>query len=459
MRFFLFATWALGALPPLAAALLPGAACGARRVALTLLVTTLGLGAAAAVSLQPARQALLRNVLAATPVRMLLALAVLLVAFLAVTADFLAGWILAAAGYAAVLLLAATARSEAAFLRVVRWKLRALLAALALAAIGETTMRLPAVSRTLMPPAYVTDQQRRHGRHYDADAHVALGDTIVRSRHLVDGALAPAAAGCRTVLVVGDSFTWGEHVFSTDDIWPYVAERALRDRGICARVVNLAQGGYTTVNEVEAVLRYGMPLQPDLIVVQYLVNDPLPSGPNFQRVTGAWLLNPAPPLAIVSGLHRALDAHSYLYSWLNEAWRRAHAAWTGRQDRSFADLHAPNFPGWIATTNAIRQLADAARAQNIPVLAVIAPVFTPELSTIERSGYLYAPQHQQVSDAFGRQGIPCLDLLGIFAAVHPDPRAWWILPTDGHPSREAHRLMGDTIAAEIARRWPPADAP
>jgi hypothetical protein len=55
------------------------------------------------------------------------------------------------------------------------------------------------------------------------------------------------------VIVVGDSFTWGDKVADIRDTWPYVLEQNLNRSGATVEVISLATPGYTTVNEAEAL--------------------------------------------------------------------------------------------------------------------------------------------------------------------------------------------------------------
>lgn len=48
--------------------------------------------------------------------------------------------------------------------------------------------------------------------------------------------------------------------------------------------------GYTTANEAELLRRLGWQFDCDLVLVQFYINDALPSGDNFARVGGSWLL-------------------------------------------------------------------------------------------------------------------------------------------------------------------------
>ena len=52
----------------------------------------------------------------------------------------------------------------------------------------------------------------------------------------------------------------------------------------------MAQRGYTTATEAELLRQLGWQFDPDLVLVQFFINDALPSGDNFTHVAGSWLL-------------------------------------------------------------------------------------------------------------------------------------------------------------------------
>ncbi len=328
-----------------------------------------------------------------------------------------------------------------------------LLITLTLATLAvEALLRQPKLAQALMPPAHVAAVQQKLGNSYERDTWLRWSNLYFRSRHVRPDLSLPASTQT-TILVLGDSYSWGDHIHALSNVWPYVMEDHLRAQGHDVRVVNLAQGGFTTVNEVELLERNGWNLNPSIILLQYLVNDPLPSGPDFQREGGAWLLTPAPPLLPWPRLHRWLERHSYAYSWFNETWRSARANNLHQPDRTFTDLYRDDFAGWQASTQAIHQLAVSARNRNIPVLVVIPPIFTPENISLDERGYRYTDLHAKAAEAFRRNNLERLDLLTTFAAANPDTQSWWVLPVDGHPNLAAHRLIGQTLAEEIQRRW------
>jgi hypothetical protein len=114
-----------------------------------------------------------------------------------------------------------------------------------IAGTGEIAFRLPfVVARTGgNVPGMRRWAQENYDRLWEKNP---LG---LRSFHLDH----PKPQGALRVIVVGDSFTWGDKVADIRDTWPYVLEQNLNRSGATVEVISLATPGYTTVNEAEAL--------------------------------------------------------------------------------------------------------------------------------------------------------------------------------------------------------------
>ncbi|HET9298554.1 MAG TPA: SGNH/GDSL hydrolase family protein [Candidatus Polarisedimenticolaceae bacterium] len=264
-------------------------------------------------------------------------------------------------------------------------------------------------------------------RHYDdVERRNPLG---LRSFHTAR----PKAAGVRRIVALGDSFTHGDAVARTEDLWPYVLERTLAPK---MEVINLGRGGLTTVNEAELLETMGWRFQPDLVLVQFTLNDPLPSGPGMQHHNEGWIF---PTVSLIPRFHPWLNRHSYFYSFLNQRF------WALQMlfffPKGYAALYDDDLPAWKECRSALARMAASARSHGVPMMVVLS----------ER-GYPYLEVHEKIREATAAVDLPLLDLRPVFAARDPHGRAWWALPSDWHPSVEGHRIAGEAVAAEIVTR-------
>jgi lysophospholipase L1-like esterase len=88
----------------------------------------------------------------------------------------------------------------------------------------------------------------------------------VNGRGMRGAALAPTRAGTQRIIAIGDSFTFG-HGVQDDETYPAVLERLLEARGHDVQVLNAGVPGYNTDQAYTWMLRDGLALAPDLLLV------------------------------------------------------------------------------------------------------------------------------------------------------------------------------------------------
>ncbi len=79
-------------------------------------------------------------------------------------------------------------------------------------------------------------------------------------------------AGTSRVVVIGDSVAFGNSL-RPDEPFARQLEKLARHRGRAVEVLNLALGGYDTLQEVATLQDIGIQFAPDVVVVGYVVND------------------------------------------------------------------------------------------------------------------------------------------------------------------------------------------
>jgi hypothetical protein len=84
----------------------------------------------------------------------------------------------------------------------------------------------------------------------------------------------PRPPGTTRILVLGDSIAFG-YAVEEASAFPRVLERELAARasGAAIEVVNLGVGGYNAWNEAELLKDVGIGYQPDVVLVQFCIND------------------------------------------------------------------------------------------------------------------------------------------------------------------------------------------
>ena len=247
--------------------------------------------------------------------------------------------------------------------------------------------------------------------------------------------------GVFRIMVVGDSFTFGEGV-RLEDTFVARLEGILRDGPAPAvEVLNFGIGSWGARSEyfyrarpasdwVKAeyvyLVKEGLQFQPDLVLLVFTPNDAEYAG----------------GLDLWTDFREAYEApealrHSYLASWV---YARANRALVGR--RYIEELVASalgEHEKWRRTLGILSRLEQVTRFAGSDYAIVIFP-FMFELN----GEYPLAGIHELVAETARAAGTPCLDLLpSFFGRAYND---LWVHPSDQHPNEVAHAIAASAIA-------------
>jgi lysophospholipase L1-like esterase len=238
----------------------------------------------------------------------------------------------------------------------------------------------------------------------------------------------------RTVML-GDSVTFGWGVLA-EDTPSKLLETALNQTAGPTRyeVVNTGVGNYNTQMEVAYFLSKGYELKPDVVVLNYFINDAEPTPQRKQ----SWIAE-----------------HSQAYVVLASAVDKASRLFFGKSDWKdyYRNLYGDDRPGWVAAKDAIHSLASFCRENNIPLLVVNYP----ELH--ELKDYPFPEVTESVSKAAADEQLPFLDLRPFVEDLVPE--TLWVSPTDAHPNKIANERFAEAIKeklfATFSETFVPAD--
>ncbi len=239
----------------------------------------------------------------------------------------------------------------------------------------------------------------------------------------------PAAAdtrGLQRILALGDSFTFGFGI-AEDQTYPRVLENLLNAASPGGEgrfeVLNLGVVGYTTRDEAAVLRTKGLPLNPRVVIIGYVLNDPE--------------IDPR------QSLHKYFDPpvwwrHFHVLRLFHLGWNRFRI-WRWGDGDYLRYLHAPDRGKWRSVVEAFDAIARMTRRRDVRVVVAIFPL----IPRREWRGYPYADLHRQVAGAARAKGFEVVDLLEVLS--RHDPRDLRLTKEDDHPSRLGHRLVAEAL--------------
>lgn len=264
----------------------------------------------------------------------------------------------------------------------------------------------------------VRDAETSHGLRHDAETSVCgiqYRTTSLGTR----GAGAVAATDGDTVLVVGDSVTFGWGVRETE-AWPAQLQGLLRSGGRTTTVVN---GGVPGYGVAETVARLGqlLPLlRPQRVLIGYYPNDPASSDSQTRSPGAAW-----------SALWRRVGPRVRRLQVSSGSAPTAAEAMT--------HLHEDGSATWRRVTDGFAKAAALCRQAGVSCDVVLLPALYGE-------PYALADVHTRVAAAAEGAGLGAVDLTPSVAGT--DHRSLWVTADDAHPGAEGHRRYAEALA-----RW------
>jgi lysophospholipase L1-like esterase len=251
-----------------------------------------------------------------------------------------------------------------------------------------------------------------------------------------DDPILPKGTSEYRVLALGDSVTFGtgvaqERTFCAR-LQPLLSAKLQRP----VRVINTGVGGYNTVQEYNYLMKEGLSLDPDLVMLTYIRNDIEVNEGVFDPWSELALSGKSPPKVAL-----LLIGKSWLFR-VAYHWYRFGAH--GIPTEQYA-LSAPSSRGWKESMESVRKLSAAARAHNIPLVIFFFRFYRDPLGDrlLGDVKEFAAPAAVEDTSTW-------------FANV--DPHYYVNSPVDAHPNAEGHALIAERMAAFLLTRIPPPGA-
>jgi lysophospholipase L1-like esterase len=300
----------------------------------------------------------------------------------------------------------------------------------------------------------------------------------------------PAKDGKFRIAMLGDSITFAKD-FEERDIFPVRLENRLRETIPSVEVLNLGAEGYDTLEEAVHFRRIGLALKPDIVVVNYCLNDigitPLDFGylnfylrPRLPVWTksrlAVWIASKVRRIQLQQRLQKKLlDLDGFAertqsrypeiptdeflesqFRLIDESQRAFDAAGQDDHKRAVAEKSGSLWLNQYKSLHnlgkiryAFGELKAMAEAGGFKVLVAIIPFFY-------RVGgrYIDGPAHAIVRREAERAGFKAVDLYDTFAAEGLEEMTF----DSVHMNPKGHAVMSRALA-EALREWLPAAPP
>lgn len=233
-------------------------------------------------------------------------------------------------------------------------------------------------------------------------------------------------AGKTKVMIVGDSFVYGDGIENPQDRFSDRLGQKLGDNYV---VFNLGKGGTNTKHHINAIVNY--PYSPDILVLSYVINDV--SGAVLER---QWLNRPAANPGVLPEFPLLVN-NSYAFNFFYWRLQRLLQVGVGQPDTMwqwYLDVYNDPDSWWIHREQLL-SIYEGAQSEQIPLIVVVFPSmdFREESRVVTR----------KIINLFNEKGVPTLDVDQLIEGIPKKDRM--ASSVDAHPSELVHGLVADAL--------------
>jgi lysophospholipase L1-like esterase len=244
-------------------------------------------------------------------------------------------------------------------------------------------------------------------------------------------------AGVTRIACIGDSHTFGYGV-EDDRTWPAFLQQEL-GRGSSeggVEVLNCGVNGYDTMQEVLWLEKRVLAFEPDLVLLQYYINDTaargLPADESLPRDRIFELTHPR-RRGWIGELRRLSRFADLVLDNVHR--RRALAVYSSMRQARYGEEQ----PGWLRVQEGLLRARDLLAARGIRFAVVLYPFL------VRQEGRLTSHEAFEIVKAFcRRENIACLDTERAFLPHELAPLR--VHTQDYHANAAAHRIFAAAVA-------------
>ena len=253
----------------------------------------------------------------------------------------------------------------------------------------------------------------------------------------------------KTVLLLGDSVSWGDGIASLKDLYPCLLEQALSENtGQTYEVINSSVPGYSTFQQLRYLQLYGIDFSPDMIILQFCLNDVVERFSSLAQYGGDNVFLGVDTRNLIPGVRGWLIRNSRAFEALTRLFMKLARDQQEYDVRKMASdqLSHELESAWTLTLSEIDDINKIAMDNHIPLMIVIAP-YRFQLDQPQRNNQPQKVLLKHCSD----NGIPVVDLLPFFVSSHRQNKLIPLFHDANHFSIYGHSLTSRVLCKSILR--------
>jgi hypothetical protein len=244
----------------------------------------------------------------------------------------------------------------------------------------------------------------------------------------------PKPPGVFRILLLGDSFTEGNGL-RRDHTFGRLLQQHLNKEILAipstlqVEVFNLGHSGFNTWEEWQSLERDGSRLDPDLVILNYVINDAELHKQVVADASGAVSMQDVDRLFL-----GRLGSYAYYLGFVHG---HMFQDYPSLAELTIAQHEDPI--GWGALSLGLENIGRWCRTRHIPAIGLLWPVFAPSVQDS------FAPVIKKVADEMGRGGLSAYPLEPEFTRFDRDLEPFAFSPEDWHPNARANRIVADWL--------------
>jgi hypothetical protein len=235
-------------------------------------------------------------------------------------------------------------------------------------------------------------------------------------------------AGKNVLFVVGDSFVAGHGIRRVEDRFSNILQQNLGQQYV---VVNIAQNGWDSADEYQAILAY--PYKPKKIILSYFINDIMGAASRLGHGSPVRVEPPA------NRLIRYVTNHSYSLNFFYWRLYRFRNKDLGEKYWAFLQDAYSSQDVWEAHEAELLKIVSYTQTQNIDLTVVVFP----NLANVKGCAAITS----QITGFLQARGVRVINLGPMLE--DRDPRSLVVNSMDAHPNEALNREVGNLLTKTI----------